>query len=60
MVGANAESGISRVGKIDMKEPGVDLGQGNAAGEGLSMASTISSLPAGGGSPVRKFAATKL
>ena len=32
MVRANAESGICRGGKIDMKEPGVDLGQGHAAG----------------------------
>ena len=32
MVGANAESGICRRDKIDMKEPGVDLGQGHAAG----------------------------
>ena len=46
--------------KIDMKEPAVDLGQGQPPVAGLSMASNISSLPAGGGLPVRKFAGTRL
>src|SRR5947207_2776180 len=31
MVGANAESGIVRIGKINVEKPGVHLGQGHAA-----------------------------
>src|SRR5262249_13190295 len=32
VAGTNAEGGICRVGKIDVKEPGMNLGQGHAAG----------------------------
>ena len=60
MVGSDTESRISRGGKIDMKKPAVDLGQVTPPLAGLSIARTNSSLPAGGGSPVRKLAGTKL
>jgi hypothetical protein len=60
MVGANAESGICRGGKIDMKNRAWTWVRVTPPVAGLSMARNIASLPVGGGSPVRKVAPTKL
>ena len=60
MIGSDTESRISRGGKINVKKPGVDLGQSHAAVSRAVDRQHHLIPPAGGGSPVRKFAGTKL